>query len=201
MLCTCYGVVWRWAPGFWDRGNLNVETIKVLERIKRNSQLSAYAHFGAAERMSNLHLWLGIPTAVISVGLGSVLMADLKETIPDVVKWVAGVLSLVAALLSTLQTIFNPKVGKSKHREIANNYLAINKNSEIAIAAFHDGLIDIDGLSETLAELNEEYDSVGNSAQDYPTNDKDWKRAKNKIKEFDTRREALAASGLPSQTE
>ncbi|MCK5662148.1 MAG: SLATT domain-containing protein [Thiotrichaceae bacterium] len=157
------------------------ETIKVFERIKRNSQLSAYAHFGASERMSYLHLWLGIPTALISVGLGSVLVTDLQDTVPDSIKWIAGVLSLVAALLSTLQTIFNPKEGKSKHREIANNYLAVNKRSEIALASFKDNIIDINQVSKLLSELNESFESVNNSAQDYPTNDKDWSRAKNKI--------------------
>ena len=162
-----------------------METVKVLKRIKRNSQLSAYAHFGAAERMSKLHLWFGIPTALISVGLGSVFVADLQETVPDLLKWGAGVLSLVAALLSTLQTIFNPKEGKSKHREIANNYLSVNKKAEIAIASFQDNLVDLRQLSGSLSELNENFESVGSSAQDYPTNDKDWKRAKSKIQGID----------------
>ncbi|MGI2258316.1 SLATT domain-containing protein [Shewanella sp. GXUN23E] len=166
-----------------------METIKVLARIKRNSQLAAYAHFRAAERMSHLHLWLGIPTALISVGLGSVLVADLKETIPAAIKWGAGVLSLVAALLSTLQTIFNPKVGKSRHREIANNYLAINKKAEIAIAAYRDRLVDLQQLSATLIELNAEYEAVGSSSQDYPTNDRDRQHARHKVRGFEARRE------------
>lgn len=157
------------------------ETEKVLGRLKRNSQLSAYAHFGAAERMSEIHLWLGVPAALISVGMGSVFVADLQDKVPDLVKWIAGVLSLIAALLSTLQTIFNPKEGKSRHRELANSYLAINKRCEIALAAFKDELLDLKELATKIDGLNDEFESINNSAQDFPTNNEDWKRAKNKI--------------------
>jgi hypothetical protein len=47
-----------------------------LKSIQNKSQLSAYTHFSAAERMSQLHLWLGIPTAFISVGLGEMDPSD-----------------------------------------------------------------------------------------------------------------------------
>lgn len=157
------------------------EMIHVLNRLKDNSQLSAYAHFGAAERMSNFHLWFGVPTALISVGLGSILVADLQNVVPDFIKWTAGALSLVAAVLSTLQMFFNPKEGKSKHREIANKYLAINRQTEVVLSQYADKVFNLNKLAEHLETVNEEYNSTNNSAQDYPTNDKDWSRAKNKM--------------------
>ncbi|MDC8829388.1 SLATT domain-containing protein [Alteromonas gilva] len=162
------------------------EIVDVLKRLQNNSQLTAYAHFGASERMSRLHLWLGIPIALISVGLGSVFVADLQNVVPNFVKWLSGFLSFVAAMLAALQTLFNPKEAKSKHRELANDYLSVSRKSELILANFNSDVLDIERLSESTKSLNDEYDSINKSAQDYPTNNADWRRAKAKITGFKT---------------
>lgn len=161
------------------------EIEKIIKRLGRNSQLSSYTHFGAAERMSQVHLLLGVPIAIISVAIGSVLVADIQNEVPVIVKWVGGVLSLISALLASLQTIFNPKEGKSKHREIANNYLSINRKLEHLMAKLKDGIKTPSEISSELDNINKEYDSVNSQADDYPTVDKDWKRAKRKIQGID----------------
>lgn len=157
------------------------EVVKSMSKIYRTSKLTAYAHFRASERLARLHNRLGIPSIAISIILGSVIFADLQNIVPDLVKWVAGSISLVAAFLTALQTFFNPKESANKHREIANSYLSINKRSEIHLSQYEDGVISLENLSSLTEKINNEYGAVNKSAQDFPTNDDDWKKSKHKI--------------------
>lgn len=174
------------------------EIEKIIIRQIRGSQLSAYAHFGAAERMSRLHLWFGVPIAFISVLLGSVLFADLHDSVPDILKWFGAVISLVGAFLASLQTFFNPEEGVAKHREIANGYLSVNRKYEILLARLLDAVNSVEEIADYLESINNQYDSINSQAENYPTSDKDWARAKNKIKGIDQSRVLNASKDVAS---
>ena len=153
-----------------------------LQRVRRNSQLSAYAHFGASERMSRIHLWLGIPIIIFSLMLGSTLFIDIKGIIPDLIKWIGAGVALCVSSLSGLQTFFNPKENKRLHRRIANRYLEINRKAELLIAQIGDDESTANEFSERIVTLNDEYNIVNNDAEEYPTINRDYNRAKRKIR-------------------
>lgn len=153
-------------------------------RLVRDCQLSAYAHFGAAEWNSKVHLSLGIPTVLISIALGSVIVADVQQQIPDVMKWIAGGFSLLGALLASLQTFFNPKEVRGHHRDIANRYLAVSKRAQYEVSLFNDSVSDLNHLASVAPKLLDEYILISNSANEYPTTDKNYDRAKRKLDGF-----------------
>lgn len=156
--------------------------VKVIKRLQRNASLSMYAHFGAAERNARAHLCLGLPVLVLNIILGSVFVALVSEEIDKIWKWISALLSLASAFLAAFLTFFNPQQGKQKHRELANRYLAIEREAELLLASYNDGVIDLNNLNEQASALNAKYETLNQDANDYPTIDRDFKRAKNKIR-------------------
>jgi hypothetical protein len=157
-------------------------TEKLLKRLRRNASLAMYAHFGAAQRNVRYHIWLGVPVLLINVLLGSVLTTFIGKALPELYKWGSAVLSLAAAILSALLTFFHFDSGKQKHREIANKYLSIERRAEESLARYRDGVIDLNKLSLTVMKLNNEYEKINLEASNFPTNQKDYQRAKSKMK-------------------
>lgn len=160
----------------------NQALLTLLKRLQRNSSLSMYAHFGAAERNAKAHLGLGLPVLILNIILGSVFVALVSEEIDDVWKWISALLSLISAFLAALLTFFNPQQGKQKHRELANRYLAMDREAELVLASFDDGVFDLKQLQTKVEALNAKYSTLNQDANDYPTSDSDFKRAKKKIK-------------------
>jgi hypothetical protein len=117
---------------------------------------------------------------------------------PVFLKWVASGLSLIAALLAALQTFFNAAEARSKHRELANRYLGVNRAAEILIAEFNDSIRTLEELAVEVRQLNQEYDSINHAAQEYPTVDRDWERAKRKIGKPNRANKQLHSDGPPA---
>lgn len=156
--------------------------VAFLDRLRRNASLSMYAHFGAAERNAKANLWLGVPVLALNVILGSVFVALVSEEIDAAWKWISAVMSLLSAFLVALLTFFKPQQGNQKHRELANRYLAIDREAELVLASYNDGVIELAGVRASAEDLNAKYETLNQDANDYPTSDKDFKRAKKKIK-------------------
>jgi hypothetical protein len=150
----------------------------VIEKLRKNCHLSKHTHFEAAKRGRNLHVAVGMPVVIINVLVGSLLFALIKADVPNIGKWIGGVLALAAAVLSAVQTFFNFKEGYEGHRSVANQYLAIARECERLIALFLDGQIALDSLSNHVQDLNVKYAKVNAEAEKYMTTDADYEKAK-----------------------
>ncbi len=151
-------------------------TLKLLEKLKENSHIAKHSHFAAGKRSRRNHIWVGIPVILINLVLGSVFSYQLvgDQNVAANENMLFAFLALIAACLGAVQTFFNFQKNHESHREIANRYLAIARESERIIASYHDGNIDIKEVGEHMKSLNGKYDKTNIDAEAYPASDQDY---------------------------
>jgi hypothetical protein len=93
------------------------EVIKEAQRLAESLLHSSKNHFEAARIFRGLHLWVGIPMVVLSATAGA---AALSKFDPD--RIIAGVLSIIVAVLSGVATFLNPNERVSAHLNAGNSY-------------------------------------------------------------------------------
>ena len=93
------------------------EVIKEAKRLHYNCLIKSKSHFVEARFWQNLHLWIGIPTVIIAGVAGTLAFAE--------VKLLAGILSMVVVVLTSITTFLNPKDQGNSHLTAANNYDAL----------------------------------------------------------------------------
>lgn len=159
-----------------------LETIVFLESIATNSRLNKRQHFYAGERNQFYNNIFGSSAVIINVMLGSVLFITVTNTIPDFAKWLSGFMAMIAAVCSGIQTFFNFHKQSQGHRRIANRYLEVQRECEYLLAKYKDNPIEIELLQEKVERLTDKYNTINNDAEDFPTEDQDFARAKKSLK-------------------
>lgn len=160
------------------------QTLEMVDVLRRNCHIGKHRHFYASVRTNHLHIWLGVPSVLISVALGSTLFTLASKELPPEIKWVGAFLALVAASLGAMQTFFNFQKISESHRTVANQYLGIERQCNLLIAAYCDNLADLVTVSKRLEELNSLYHEVNKAAEGLRTNDKDYAEARKRLTEL-----------------
>ena len=104
------------------------------------------AHYETARRLERQHLWLGIFAIALSAAVGTAVFASLAVDDRPLVRIVIGALSVVAAVLTSLQTFLKSADSAEKHR-IAGSKLGHLKHEIELLSVFS---------PETDAELREQ---------------------------------------------
>jgi hypothetical protein len=73
-------------------------------------------HYESARKFDRLHLWLGLPAIALSTIVGTSVFASLSKTADILFQIVVGLLSVVAAVLTGLQTFLKYSELSEKHR-------------------------------------------------------------------------------------
>jgi hypothetical protein len=74
------------------------------------------AHYECARHFERLHLWLGLPAVALSTLVGTTIFASLSKTTDIALQIGVGLLSVVAAVLTGLQTFLRYSELAEKHR-------------------------------------------------------------------------------------
>jgi hypothetical protein len=122
-------------------------------------------HARAAKHYRKMHYWLGIPVVVISSAVGSVAFASLHEQGNDRIRLAAGIISMVAAILASLQTFLGFGERAEKHRAVGIGYERVRQEIE-----------EIQGLpvhlrgnvKERLDVLREKMDALADDSPEVP---------------------------------
>ena len=167
------------------------ESLLNLEELRKNTRLNKHQHFSAAERAHKSNILCGVPVVVTNVFLGSLLFVSLSEAVPVTTVWIGGFLALGAAFCSALQTFFNFDKLFEGHRRIANRYLQLQRDCEIAKSEYLDGVSNKNGLTYEYRKILNEYNGVNCDAESYHTGKCDYRLAieydKKKCKEEDNK--------------
>lgn len=91
--------------------------IKEAKRLEENCLYSAKGHLVEARFWSNFHLWIGIPTVILAAVAGT---AALVKFDPNNI--IAGILSILVVILTSISTFLNPKDRANIHLVSGNNY-------------------------------------------------------------------------------
>ena len=89
------------------------------------------AHFTAAMRFGKRNMQLGLPAIIFSTIVGTSVFASLNnDNIPQWAKIAVGLISVVAAVLTALQTFLGFSERAEKHRTTAVRYGAVGRQIE-----------------------------------------------------------------------
>jgi hypothetical protein len=108
-----------------------------LVRDWRHRVLEAQGtHYECAKPLDRMNIWCGIPVVALSTIVGTSVFASLGESNPDL-RWriVVGLISVLAAVLSGLQTFLRFSERAEKHRSVAARYGAIRREIEQVMAS------------------------------------------------------------------
>jgi len=105
-------------------------TKDLLHRWLKRARESAFAHYAAEERCSHLHYLLGVPAAILAAIVGTAVFASLDTAVDTRIKIAVGFTSIVAAVLSGIQTFLRYSERADRHRVAASKYGAIRRHLE-----------------------------------------------------------------------
>lgn len=113
----------------------------------------AHGHYRAALRYSKFQSRLGIPTVLLTTVVGTSVFATLQQK-PEAGWQIAiGIMSIAAAVFSTLQSFLNYNDKAERHRAAGARYNAVGRELEQLLAQNDDwpSLTDIRQRIDTLA--------------------------------------------------
>ena len=121
------------------------------------------AYYTASRDFDRRHLWLGIPSIVFSAVVGTTVFASLSKNADVLIQLGAGVLSVSAAILTTLQTFLKYSDLSEKHRTAGVKFAHLRHSIELIQVFPPDSA---DELRSRLTEVEVMWDKI---RQDSPT--------------------------------
>jgi len=89
-----------------------------------------FAHYESAKAFEHLNYWIGIPTVFSSAFVGTSVFASLGKSVDTKFQIVVGLVSILTAVLSSLQTFLRFSERAEKHRIAAARSGALRRELE-----------------------------------------------------------------------
>jgi hypothetical protein len=133
-----------------------------FRRVRESQRL----HYECATYYSRLNYLLGIPTIVLAAGVGTAVFASFDKLSVGYVKICLGLVSITAAVLSSLQTFLGFGQRADRHRFIGSKYGALRRSLEFlkTFPPANDG-----GLQRELEKVKKEMDDLAQNAPHVPS--------------------------------
>ena len=127
---------------------------------------SQRAHYACCARFRRLNYILGIPTIILTTVVGMAIFAAVaNDKVTDEMKIAVGLLSLVAAVLASLQTFLGFSHRIDQHRVAGAGYGSIGRSLEF-LKTFSPS--DPDELKRIVAQIQKQLDSLTESSPEVP---------------------------------
>lgn len=104
---------------------------QVLDQWYERTSVVAVGHYRAALRYSRLHLGMAIPTVGLSAAVGTAVFATLQQQSCFWLQFAVGAMSVLAAILTALQSTLRYQELAEKHRGAGAKYNAIGREIEL----------------------------------------------------------------------
>jgi|SRR5882724_1327370 len=136
--------------------------------------ISARSHHLAASEATKWNQYLGVPVTVASTIVGTSIFATINESPEMGWRIAAGILALLAALLSSLQTFFGYSKLAEQHKVAGTRYASIRRQLEHFELKYTDAeddmrstaLSELEGIFTRLSELSEESPTIPDKVYD-----------------------------------
>lgn len=92
------------------------------------------AHYECARYFERLHLWLGLPAVVLSTVVGTTVFASLSKVTDLAFQIAVGLLSVIAAVLTGLQTFLRYSELAERHRLVGARFANLKHRIELLTA-------------------------------------------------------------------
>ena len=156
--------------------DIKEKLIDEAKRIEEDSLYSAKGHFEAANKWRNIHLWLGLPTAVLAAlsGVSALTQFDYHNIL-------AAFLAIFVAALTSVITFLNPNEKASSHQDAGNKYNSLRNKVRIFYEIDCRGKSSVEELTKRLNEFGNLRDELNQNSPQIPR--EAYERARKGIKE------------------
>lgn len=131
-------------------------------RRVRESQM---VHYRCANHFARRNYMFGIPTMALTTAVGTAVFASLDNEAIGHFKIVIGMISILAAVLSSLQTFLGFAQRADKHKIIASSYGGVRRQLEM-LKTFPPA--DDKELKASLEDIKKRMDELAENAPDVP---------------------------------
>jgi hypothetical protein len=149
--------------------------LSLLREWEERASISQDAHYVLATRLGGYNLLFGIPVVVFTTVVGTSVFATLQENVGTSWRILVGIVSVLAAVLASLQTFLRFQERAEKHRAAAELWAAIRREIDQMLALHPDYLAErtdpkayLDTLRRRMGEVSAQSPEIGN---------KDWSAA------------------------
>jgi hypothetical protein len=152
--------------------------LQLLRDWNDRAAASAETHYAIAGRLGSYNVLLGVPVVILTTFVGTSVFATLQHNVATVLRVIVGFVSVVAAVLASLQTFLRFSERSEKHRAAAEKWSAVRR--EIAeMLALHPDYLAVHGdPKQYLDNLRRRMDEI--SAQAPEMGDRSWARAQDR---------------------
>jgi hypothetical protein len=106
-------------------------TSEVLDDWYQRVAATQRAHYSSADRFGRKKYWLGIPAVILSTIVGTSVFATIQKQPSATVQIAVGLASVLAALLTSLQTFLGYSERAEKHRIAGAKFGALGRELEV----------------------------------------------------------------------
>jgi hypothetical protein len=152
------------------------QVLSLLRDWQRRAAISQEAHYARATRLADYNIWFGVPVVALATFVGTSVFATLQEDVSIELRILVGSVSVLAAVLASLQTFLRFQERAEKHRASAELWAAIRREIDEMLALHPDYLADRSDPKEYLDDLRRRMDEV--SAQSLEIGERDLERAR-----------------------
>jgi hypothetical protein len=145
----------------------NPATQELLEDWHFRVTRAQFGHQLASERTRWRHLILGIPIVILTTVVGTGAFAAINEDTDNFWKVAAGTVSILAAVLASVQTFLGYGERSDRHRVAATRYANTRRSIELALTS-HD--------ADAVLFIKGEMDRVGGASPQI--DERTWKEAR-----------------------
>jgi hypothetical protein len=153
--------------------------LSLLRDWQRRAAVSQEAHYARATRLANYNIWFGVPVVALATFVGTSVFATLQEDVRIELRIVVGSISVLAAVLASLQTFLRFQERAEKHRVSAELWAAIRREIDQMLALHPEYLAEKSDPKEYLDDLRRRMDEV--SAQSLEIGEHDFTSAQRKL--------------------
>ncbi|PWQ95559.1 SLATT domain-containing protein [Leucothrix arctica] len=148
-----------------------------LTHLRLRTHRKARAHYLASKSLSRKNIWFGACVILISAFVGSSVVTDLSKSVTYLTPQVFGILSLIAAILSSFQTFFGFSKLSEKHQGAASQYSSLYRSLSLLNTKYFSGEYENKTILTQLDEIQKTWNTVEHEAPDVP--DSFYDKAKN----------------------
>lgn len=134
------------------RSQLSLEA----QRIEEDTEHTFKAHYNASTRWSTLHLWIGLPAAILAAISGAAAFNNYPN--------IAGSLAIISTALTTVLTFLKPSERSEIHKSVAGQYQSLRNRARMfrEIELVDDA--EFTALKQHLLELAKERDDLNQTS-------------------------------------
>jgi hypothetical protein len=162
-------------PGHARRGMKVPWTEPVLSLLRDShdaAAISQEAHYAIATRLAKYNIWFGVPVVALATLVGTSVFATLQKDVGTDLRILVGIVSVLAAVLASLQTFLRFQERGERHRAAAEHWAQIRRETKQMLALHPEYLAERSDPKTYLDGLREKMDRV--SAQSPEIGARDW---------------------------